>query len=278
LIIAFAFSLPLLNLFDFPTVGHKVQFPELIFLPLFAIAIWERGMAWLNGRHWFSWVLFAFVLANVTSAIHAGSFSALLEALGRAYLAFLSLLLADYFRRGKPGGGEKLHQVLSAWRAGVIFACILATVAYFLAITGLSSVWVSHYDVFPYFGSTFRMSGPTGHPAMLVLVAAVPVVWTYYRWRTGAESGHLLLLFLPVLVLTFSKEILLVIGAMTIIDPLLRRQRWLRWLMVGGTAVLFLGVTHFLFLAEDEPLAERLNSSVFTSGQIVWQGGWSADS
>jgi hypothetical protein len=128
------------------------------------------------------------------------------------------------------------------------------------------------YENYPYFGTVFRASGVCGGPTALVVISLLPLTVCWQKWRSGEGKPCLLLFFAPILLLTFSKEILLLVLAFFLVDQAVRRRKilWVAGLVAG--ALMYWFGTHYIVQPVQEFSGSYLEGAEYSSGKIVWRG------
>ncbi len=304
LLLAYVFLLPLRRLLYLPVVNAKIQPTELVFLFLgpLALVVWGASL-WRGatasaslpagsppgervkspcGRllslvrdylgpgtdHFTGWLL-GYLLLLTAATLLAGDLGGYLELAGRWYLLLLFLVVVAYVREQGAAG---LALLLRAWTLGVVVMGALAYLGYGLALGGVITRLVVVYENYPYFGTVYRASGVCGGPTALVLLSILPLTYAWRRWRTGQGSPWLLLFFAPILLLTFSKEVVLLALALLVVDDWWQDRKWLRPLAILTVALVYWLGTHYLLQPAQAFAGSYLDGEEFTSGKVVWQG------
>ncbi len=273
LLLAYAVSLSLRRVLFLPVVGSKLQVPELIFLLLAPLALLVAGRKLWPGWSWFSGGLSGLTAIGLLSAVLSGATGSILEALGRGYLLLLLLIVAWYVRqRGKAG----INKLLWAWTWGCVILAVVGYLGYGLGLAGVKTRWVILYENYPYFGTVFRAASTAGSPMATVMVVLLPFIWHWRNWRQppaprrGRKSGWFLALLGPLLLLTLSKEVLLVGMGCWLVDPWIRkRAAWFRYAPVVAGSLAFWFVTHYLVQLPQDYTERELAGVVFTGGRVA---------
>jgi len=266
---AYALLLPLRRLYFLPALSSRLQLTELVFLLAAPLALWvyrRRLLTALASPPVVALLAYLFVLSLATFS--GASPADYPELLGRFYLLGVLLVFATYVADlGAPGQ----RKVIVAWTAGLYLMGGLAYLGYALALAGYPTPLVSYYENYPYFGTLYRAVGSAGGATALVALALLPLTVAYLRWRRTGARPWLLIFFAPLLLLTFSKEVLLLLLALTLVEPLLQSRRGLRTVVVLSLSLLYLLTTHVLV----EPVGDhspRQSERVYTSGRTLWEG------
>lgn len=268
-LVTYAFTVVFRRLWHLPVVEAKLQPPELIFALLGPPALLFLGRKLLPSVTLFTGGLGLYLGVLTLSASLNGDVGTYLEAAGRWYLLLLFLLVAWYVRARGRMGAERL---LWAWTAGAVVMFAVAYLGYALALAGLENRFVVEYENYPYFGTVYRAASVAGGPTPVAVLALLPLVWHYRRWRTGRGGAWFLALATPILLLTFAKEVLLVGLACAWADPWLRGRKWLPWLLTINVAAFYWGVTHYLPEAPKTYAPGDLEGVVFNSGRVALRG------
>ena len=254
---------------NLPLTESKLQPPELVFGLLGPLAIWHYGRRLLPPANLFLGGTLLYLGVLTVSALRHPQLPILLEAAGRWYLLLLFAITAAVIRRG---GRAAATALLRAWTLALVIAVAVAYVGYALALLGYPNAYVRLYENYPYFGTVYRAASTVGGPTPLAIFGALPLIWHYRRWRTGhARSGWLVAVVLPILLLTFAKEMVLVALGCALVDPLLRRARVLPPLLVLLTAGFYWSVTHYLVEPPRDYAPGDLSGVVFNSGRVVYR-------
>ncbi|WP_373551432.1 hypothetical protein [Haliscomenobacter sp.] len=179
------------------------------------------------------------------AALWAQQLGAILEAIGRVYLILMFFVFARFLQEGK----NTLVHLMNYWTKGAILLALITLIGYILALLGWTNECVRIYENYPYFGTVIRAAGLTGGSGMLVVVLMLPMLWSWYQFRYNKKSLFEPILFGLVLLLTLSKEVVLVVLGMLLIDPLL--ERWRNWQKAGLlilTTLFFIAGTHWIIL------------------------------
>ncbi|MFK8165207.1 MAG: O-antigen ligase family protein [Lewinella sp.] len=218
---------------------------------------------------WFFGGLLVYLLALTGSSFESGEIGSYLEVLGRWYLLLLLLIVIWYTRECGVAGQVA---IIRAWTWGVIVMGALAYLGYGLALSGTITRLVIVYENYPYFGTVYRSSGVCGGPTALVILSILPLSYAWRRWRNGEGTPWLLVFLLPILLLSFSKEIILLGLAIFLVDDFVLHRRWLRYVGVAAIASVYWFGTHYIVQPLQEHTGSYLDGEEFTSGVVVWQG------
>lgn len=268
------FCVPLPSLLWLPVFNAKLQPPEFIFPVLIVLALFSGRFLIRLPRPRFLWVALLFYLIVISmSAIRVNDVGGWLEAVGRCYLVFLAFYISAYVRLT---GQRGLQFLMHSWLIGGV---ALAAAAYYglgTAYLGYSIKWVHLHEDYPYLGTIYRASGLSKSPTHIVILGILPTCYAWLRWRGGYGIVYMwwLLFVVPVLFLSFSKELLLLAMALFLADNRgLSGQTLLRWLVAsGGTLAFWLG-THFMVQPAGDLVGTYLDRSQHFSGKVYWSGG-----
>lgn len=254
------------RLWYLPVTYAKIQVTELLFIPLACIALWHYNWRLLPTAA-VGIPLALYVAANVASALFSGQRDALLEGLGRIYLAFLCLIVATYLRES---GLKETFRLLNWWVKGAIALASISVLGYVVAASGYLNETVRVYENYPYFGTVLRAAGLNGGSGMLAVVLFLPSLWVWYQWRYSGKNLLPLLLFCLTLLLTLSKEVLLVALGFFLLDPRATQMRpWIKTLLVGCTALFFILATHWV-IVPNQPIEDTYLGGMRYTSEKVW--------
>lgn len=249
----------------FPAVGYKIQPAELAFLPLLAVCGFRYGRQLLPGRlGWLEWALLAYIASNFISAIGAGSFSALMDSLGRAYLVLVFYCFYTYARRE---GRRAVCTIERAFLFGGALSAAAGLAGWALAMAGYPNFAVRLYEDYPYLGTVYRTAAFTPGMSMLISLLLFPLLLAYARAREQGSRVYygLFLLIAACALLNFSKTLLLAgLGLFLIRHKNLAKTK--------KAALVALAVCAFFFLSEwvllpTEQAGQRLHSKIYSSGE-----------
>jgi putative inorganic carbon (HCO3(-)) transporter len=271
---AYIISLAFQSLIELPYFGHRIQFPELIFLLTSLVVLPEirKFRIKLNDVDKAVLVyLLVNILALIFNEIHA---QGLLEVIGRLYLGAVYLLFRLVISKIAE---DKWRNLLH--RSFVIMGSVAATIA----ITGWSLAFIGDqenlaaqmYLAYPYFGDIYRAQGFTSSPTMLILLLSVPLLLMYpggtnllrLEKRTLIISG--LILFSALL--TFSKTIFLLLAVQFIFYRREKASSRVRVISLMVVVTVYIMLTHFLYFNSPTNWNERLRDTPFTTNVILFE-------
>ncbi|MEM9259404.1 MAG: O-antigen ligase family protein, partial [Bacteroidota bacterium] len=170
-------------------------------------------------------------------------------------------------------GEEGLDQLIQVFLYGTIVLVGITYLGYLVATLGYDNSMVQIYASYPYLGTVMRAKGFTGGAGMLIIVLLLPTLYSWRKWREGVASGWWFVFLLPVAILTFSKEILLLGLGLALVDPWFRRRgRRMQALLVGAVAVIFWLGTHFIIQERQAVADSSLAGTEYTSEKLLWRG------
>lgn len=268
-ILAYSFLVSFTRVWFLPVFKASVQPAELLFIPLGLLALVHYGKKLIPERT-LALPLLAYLLANLVAALASGQRTAVLETTGRGYLlAMFLVVLAQVRAEGPilPG------RIMKIWQKGAAALALLALGGYILALLGWFNESVQVYQNYPYFGTVLRAVGLNGSGGMLVVVLLMPCLWSWYEWRHRGQSGGWLLLFLLLMVLSLSKEIVLLGLGLLLLEPRVQKlARWKKNLLIGVTAGFFLLATHWIILPTGPVKSSYLGGTQYSTEKVVLQG------
>ena len=270
--LAFCFCLSFVKLWYGPYFHDKVQPAELIFLGVLPLWVRKYGVAPLRALKSWWWVLLPYLAVNLASAALSGATNSLLEGIGRCYLVVV-FALAFYW-----GKKHDIELPLRYWQYGALLMAVIALTGYAAALLGYSNSAIRLYQDYPYLGTIYRTAGFTGGPGMLVSVLLLPCLYTWGKWRRGEQPLWVLVLLLVAVLLTFSKELLLLVLGCLLLDPI--THDWPRALKISTAAlfaiVFWLG-SHSIALPIQQYQANHLRNTSYSSyeplartGSVQW--------
>ena len=269
-ILAYTFLVSFTRVWLWPVVKASVQPAELLFIPLGLAAMVHYGKKLIPERK-LALPLLAYLLANLAAALASGQRTALLETLGRGYLLGMFLIVWTHVRTVGP---TLQSRVMKIWQIGAAMLALLALAGYLLALLGWPNESVQVYRNYPYFGTVLRAVGLNGSGGMLVVVLLVPCLWSWYEWRNQGKSGAYLLLFLLVVCLSLSKEIVLLGLGLFLLEPRVQAMAsWKKNLLIGVTATFFLLATHWIILPSGPIKSSYLGGTQYSTEKVVLQWG-----
>ena len=251
----------------FRWLGSTLDPTELLFLGLAPVALYRASTAIWPQRQPFIYFLLGFLAVLTVSTLAAATPSGYFELLGRYYLlaVFLTFLWAV-----RSAGPSFLAKVFRWWTYGAIGLVTTAYLGYPLGWLGISEALVWVYKDYPYFGTIYRATGLAGGSTPLILLLLPPLFERWCTWRNGGSFPWLLAYFVPVLVLTLSKEVLLVPIALllTVRGP----RQTLRY---GCAAVLILVYnfsTHYLVQPARSIEGTVYQRAEYSPGRVAYRG------
>lgn len=268
--IAYLFLVSFTQLWNLPLTHAAVQAAEVVFIPLGAMAISRYGWQLFSNRA-VTLPLLAYVLVNFAAAAASGQPEAVLEALGRFYLAFMFLVFWTY---SQQEGDALKSRLIKAWYSGALVLSIFTVFAYLLALGGYLTPLVHTYSNYPYFGAVIRAVGFTNGPGMLIVVLAWPTLWVWYLWRRQEGLFWPLIFLLGALLLTLSKEILLICLGLFLLDP--KTESAASWKKSGAVlmvTLLFLIGSHLFISSTGTNLKTPKIGQDYHTNTIWWSSG-----
>ncbi len=263
------------NLIHLPRLGSKFQITEFVFLLAIPFIPYKKLIQHhLQHNRTFIYIIVVYLVFDLTSSILSHQASAILESAGRFYLLALFTILSYHFSlyNIKVLVG-KLTYVLLLSSAAII---VLAICGYMQAFTKGCSPYIYIAHDYPYFGSMYRLIGPTIYPTMLISSLTFIILFLI-GVQKNAESKLwvniiLALLFICAL-LTLSKSLVLLVFAVIIFvlkSFMLLTKRFLIFTTIVFTVVMVL-FTHCILVRKSSPQAESLKSTIFTSNRVIFQ-------
>ena len=230
------------RLLSLPAPLGQVQLTEILFLP--ALYLYRRELYELAVRYRvYTYAVGLYVLAGISSGWFSGSAGSLLEASARGYLAVVPVLVVAHVRRW---GASRL---LRWW---VVATCVVAAggVLYYLSLlAGWTdrTVGVGYYGSYPYLGDLFRLRATASTPGMWMMLLLPGFLYLIARPASFSLRGYGSWIIAAAMLLTFSKEMVLVVAGTLLLCR--AYPRWRTVLIPGLFAFVLLG-THFLVVNE----------------------------
>ena len=263
-LLAYACLLPLRRLYFLPLVSSRLQLTEVCFLLFAPLALHDLPIR-LPARVIFPLLTYLVYLIALSLATAMGDTPPdWLELLGRYYLLAVLALFAAYVSRTGQRGQQK---IIAAWTVGLYVMGSFTYLGYALYLAGTLTPLVSYYEDYPYFGTVYRAVGTAGGATALVALSILPCTYAYRLWRSVGTPPWILLFLFPLLLLTFSKEMLLLLLALVIVEPWFSKRLVLRGAVLLGLTVIYGLTTHLLI----QPVSAELTDQVYDSERVVWE-------
>lgn len=278
LIFLYILSTGVLDVFEFPYVGVKVQPPEFVFSFLLLFLLFHRRKlkAWRFTLISLDYALLAYWLAFGLSCLRVQKPGPWLEWLGFGYLLAVYGLISFWLANSAgPAWRLAMRAVITLGLFSAIVG-ILGWIAFNLGITQADlALYYAHY---PYVGDVVRASGLTPEPSMLaillemVILFYIPILLAKNR-ISGIDRLGLLVLFAG-LGLTFGKSLFPTLAA--VLWLVNNQKNWIRkrvasFLLLGSLTLYLLGI-HFI-LYEASEAGERVGKERFLSDEILLRMG-----
>ena len=249
-------------------LGPSIHVTELLFVLLAPLALWYGRKRMLQP------VIGSFLLGGLAllgiltlATLRANHPQGYFELTARYYLFGVFLV---FYWAVRTFGPPFLRAVLQYWYYGAGFLAFLAYLGYPLALLGWTElVWV--YPDYPYFGTVYRAVGAAGGSIALIIILLLPAFHDYWCWRTGGKRPWFLLLCLPLFVLSFSKEALLLpIGLLTL-EVLQGRLRVVSYLLIGLLIGVYNLSTHYFLQFRQDIYGTLYTQADYSPGIIAWR-------
>ena len=255
--------LPLLSM-----LGPSIHVTELLFIPLVALAVWHGRGRLIPDTGSFVWCTVAFLGVLTLATLRADQPQGYFELTARYYLFAVFIVFYWAIRYLGPAF---LRDAFRYWCYGAGILVFLAYLGYPLALlTGWKElVWV--YPDYPYFGTVYRAAAAAGGSIALIFIILLPILSDYRRWRQQGTTPWFLLLCLPLFVLTFSKEALLLPIALLTLEAFRGGARLVCCLLIGFLVVGYNLSTHYFFQPRQDIAGTPYAEADYSPGTIVWQ-------
>lgn len=267
-------SLGFQTLLKLPVVEHRIQLPELLFIPASFLFIYQFRKSKL-ALNTLDYAVLFYLSINILSTMWNGSRASYLESIGRTYLVLVYVTFRWVLSTmDQPSLKKWIFK--SFYTLGVSCALISLTGWLMAMIEDKSNLIAQVYENYPYFGDVYRISGITPTPTMVIILLAFPVFLVFEEVllleKNKTRNMITLAILLTASLLTFSKTFLLVfLGIILLyIHHRLPGARKYRPVLIGGITVLFIVSTHFLFFKTNSSWNEKLKNTPFTTNEILF--------
>ena len=237
------------RLLALPGLPAGVQLTELLF-PFLLLAYGRSALAEVRRFPWVAAALLFYCGVNLLAASGASSFGAdagddtWTEAGARGYLAVLAFLA---LAAARAHGTLRLATV---WRNATLGVALAALLAYGITLTTgwTFDRWVTHFDVYPYFGSVYRLRGPAVSYGMLYLLLLPGLLLAFGEFWSGRSRWAFPVIALAGLLTLGKENLLLPVGVLLVLGFTLRRRslHLLARTAAAAVAALLLFTTHYL--------------------------------
>lgn len=272
LLLAYVTLLPLRRLEFLPLVGQLgpvIHLTEVLFLLLVPLVLYYVGRQLRPTANALTLGAIGLLAVLTVSTLRADHPHGYFELLGRYYLFAVFLLFCWATRHFGP---PFLRAVFRYWYYGAAALAFLAYLGYPLAVlfdwTGLVSV----YEDYPYFGTVFRASATAGGATALILLTLLPALYDYWRWRTDRRTPWFLLICLPLFVLTFSKEVLLLPVALLVLEGAFGKPRPIRYPVAAVLVVVYQFSTHYFVQPRQDISHTTYATAEYSPGKVAYRG------
>jgi hypothetical protein len=263
------------NLIHLRYLGNKLQLTEIFFLLTLPFVPYKKIWSYqLNTNNTFIKLVLLYLMFDLTSSILSHQAGSLFESLGRFYLFAFFLILNYHFSTFKTD--ELLSQIFYLFIFCTICLAIMAIYGYIMISL---NKWTPYYLFFlnyPYFGSIYRLRGPTIHPSMLISLVTFPLIYFMgifkgSRIKQIVTIGFILLFICAFL--TFSKSLLLIAFAAVVF--LLKRLGVISKATLFITTLIFtlamIFITHVIVINKNSTEAKNFQSTNFTSDRVLFE-------
>ncbi|MEO8886594.1 MAG: O-antigen ligase family protein [Mucilaginibacter sp.] len=275
LCIALIASVFFTNLMHLRQSGTKLQLTEIIFLLTIPFIPYKKLIDHhLKRNRTFILIVLVYLTLDMLSSVLSHQLSAILESMGRFYLFGLFAILNYWFSNfSKNDLLIKLTKIFIICTVGIV---VFAIIGYIMAFKRGWSPYIFNATDYPYFGSLYRLKGPTIYPSMLIsnlifLLLFITGVWKDSLMRKTLSTVFVLLWIC--VILTFSKSILLLIAAMLVFifkyKGRLSKTSLISIIALLAIPMIFL--THVIVLKKGSNEIENLKSTAFSTNRIVYE-------
>ncbi|PPK87986.1 O-antigen ligase-like membrane protein [Neolewinella xylanilytica] len=197
----------------------------------------------------------------------SGNQQRVLELIGRYYL--LALFLTFCWGVSNLGPAS-LESVFRWWTYGVIFLVATAYLGYMLAWTGTTEALVWVYEDYPYFGTVYRAMGLAGGCTPLILLLLPPLFKQWWNWREEGTFPWFLLYVTPVLLLTSSKEVLVIPIALLLMGKCFLRP--IRYGLAGVLLIAYNFSSHYIVQPSQRIRGSVYKRAEYSPGVVAYRG------
>lgn len=261
------------NLLNLPYAGNKIQIPELLFsliLLFFPYTLLSK-IDFSKRQKKLLIACFTMFAISLFSLIVTGN--GFIEVAGKLYLIIAFILFLAVFQSLKRS--DLISFIVNAFFIMGSLLAVISIAGYLLAIAGLETKFVYKIHNYPYFGTIYRLCGPTFTPTMIITLLYCSLFFSLPNYETIRYNQHikklLLLLIIVASILTLSKSILLLCLAFYI-SFLYKRKRLSKnklLIAVSVACITILISTHFLFIKKSRESYKKYESTPFTTSEKV---------
>jgi hypothetical protein len=263
------------NLVHIRHLGTKLQLTEIIFLLLIPFIPYKKLIGYnLKHNRNFILIVLIYLAFDMASSLLSHKNSAILESTGRFYLFTIFATLSYYFNTlNKNDLLIKLTKVFVVCTFAIV---LFAIIGYTMAFKNGWSPYIFNATNYPYFGSIYRLQGPTIYPSMLISVLIFLLLFITGVWKDSPMRKTVTIVFVLLcvcVILTFSKSILLLIAALLIFifKALGRINKTVLIGIIALFAIPMIFFTQVIVLKKGSQEIENLKSTAFSTNRIVFQ-------
>ncbi|MBC7398403.1 MAG: hypothetical protein H7289_00555, partial [Mucilaginibacter sp.] len=163
------------NLIHVRQMGTKLQLTEVIFLLLNPFIPYKKLIGYnLKHNRNFIIIVLVYLAFDLLSSVLSRDNSAILESAGRFYLLILFTILSYHFSTYNKA--LFLERVTKLMLFCSVIIILFATYGYTEAFTKGGSRFINTAHDYPYFGTMYRLIGPTIYPTMLISCLSVIIL------------------------------------------------------------------------------------------------------
>lgn len=271
-------SLGFQNLLDLPVVGHRLQIPEIVFALIVIYSIF-------NYRHFLfrfdriDYVILLYLALNLISSVwNESGLSSYLETLGRVYLFGVYFLFKTI--TSKWDISRLKRYVINNFTFLGIVSSLIAFVGWIIAMNiNENNLLATSYENYPYFGTIYRIRGATPTPTMFAVLLSFSAFLLTASIIEKKSTRKRDLIFLSIILiasfLTFSKTFLLIVSGIGLIflreKGLFKKYNFLEPILIFSISILFIASSHFLFFKSDSDWNKKLESTPFSTNEILFE-------
>lgn len=263
------------NLVHIGHLGTKLQLTEIIFLLMIPFIPYKKLISYnLKHNRNFIIIVFIYLALDMASSLLSHHTSALLESTGRLYLFTIFAVLSYYL--GTLNKNDLLIVLTRIFVACTIVIALFALIGYTMAFKRGWSPYIFNATDYPYFGSIYRLQGPTIYPSMLISVLIFLLLFITGVWKDSPMRKTVTIAFVLLsvcVILTFSKSILLLIAAMLIFifKTIGKLNKTVLIAIVALFALPMIFFTQVIVLEKGSQEIENLKATAFSTNRIIFK-------
>jgi hypothetical protein len=257
LLYVYIITIPINGIINLPTIGRKIQLPEIVFIMLLLATIIEvlRHKTWQKFRLTIiDKALSLYGLALLISCLSHLTSASIFEFLGFLYLLVLYLAINIYFLES----GKNIRQFLvKSTQMSSILAASIGLIGLILITLSINNPFVVYFVNYPLLGSIYRLKALTTEPIMLMSILGVFTliyladIYGKTKVKLSISTTIILILLATVMFFTYTKSIVMFTASCFIIIAthysISNKFKNIVW---GIFLTIFLFFSHFTFVSK----------------------------